>query len=73
MEKPPILQFAEFFFNIGFTREESIIAINCLEKGVPMGISMEVALGMKTMQSIDEAIVKAKSCEPVECAQVSQE
>lgn len=77
MDKPPVLQFAEFFFHIGMNKDESIRAINCLEKGMPMGISMEVGLGLRSMESVDEAIVKAKQeaqvCEPVEAPAISQE
>lgn len=58
MEKPPILQFAEFFFQIGFNNEQSIKSLACLEKGCPMSISMQVGLGLRTMESVDEALAK---------------
>jgi len=59
-QKPPVLYFAEFFRDTGFTLDQTILAVQCLEKGVPMGISMEVGLGKRTMESIDEAIAKAQ-------------
>jgi len=63
-QKPPVLYFAEYFREIGMSLDEIILALNCLEKGCPMGISMEVAKGKRTMQSIDEAIAKAQQGKP---------
>jgi hypothetical protein len=56
-QKPPILYFAEFFFEKGFTQRECILACSVLEKGLPLSVAMEVGLGFKKLEEVMPPVV----------------
>lgn len=61
--KPPILQFAEFFVEkVAMSREEMIKALECLEKGMPLSVSMGVAYGLVKVESLEDL---QKPCEDI--------
>ena len=53
--KPPILQFAEFFLEkLVMSRQEMIKALECLEKGMTLSVSMGVAYGLITVENLED-------------------
>lgn len=53
--KPPILQFAEFFhLQLGMSEQEMIKGLECLEKGMPLSVAMGVAYGLIKVESLED-------------------